>query len=116
MGEQPNPWDLLQPQDATSRHRGAKPCRRCDALQFLAVQTIPLSLSRQWRLMGDVNLPAVGSVLHLSPLREVVTGEACIAYLELLPNVARRDTHVAATSNLPSVLPTRQLLVRASPI
>src|SRR6188768_1434374 len=28
MGEQPNPWALLQPQDATSRHRGAKPCRR----------------------------------------------------------------------------------------
>ncbi len=28
MGDQPNPWDLLQPQDATSRHRGAKPCRR----------------------------------------------------------------------------------------
>src|SRR5881409_684158 len=26
-GEQPDPWDLLQPQDATSRHRGAKPCR-----------------------------------------------------------------------------------------
>src|SRR5574340_1035818 len=25
MGGQPNPWDLLQPQDATSRHRGAKP-------------------------------------------------------------------------------------------
>ena len=25
IGEQPNPWDLLQPQDATSRHRGAKP-------------------------------------------------------------------------------------------
>ena len=28
MGEQPNPWDLLQPQDVTSRHRGAKPPRR----------------------------------------------------------------------------------------
>src|SRR6266702_3801737 len=28
MGEQPNPWDLLQPQDATIRHRGAKPSRR----------------------------------------------------------------------------------------
>lgn len=28
IGEQPNPWDLLQPQDATSRHRGAKPSRR----------------------------------------------------------------------------------------
>ena len=32
MGEQPNPWDLLQPQDATSRHRGAKPRRRCELL------------------------------------------------------------------------------------
>ena len=30
MGEQPNPWDLLQPQDAMSRHRGAKPLRRCE--------------------------------------------------------------------------------------
>jgi len=30
MGEQPNPWDLLQPQDAMSRHRGAKPPRRCE--------------------------------------------------------------------------------------
>src|SRR5208282_6521902 len=32
MGEQPNPWDQLQPQDATSRHRGAKPSRRCGLL------------------------------------------------------------------------------------
>jgi hypothetical protein len=28
IGEQPNPWDLLQPQDAMSRHRGAKQLRR----------------------------------------------------------------------------------------
>ena len=32
IGEQPNPWDLLQPQDAMSRHRGAKPPRRCELL------------------------------------------------------------------------------------
>ena len=32
LGEQPNPWDLLQPQDATSRHRGAKLLRRCGLL------------------------------------------------------------------------------------
>ena len=32
IGEQPNPWDLLQPQDVTSRHRGAKPPRRCGLL------------------------------------------------------------------------------------
>ncbi len=32
MGEQPNPWDLLQPQDVTNRHRGAKPPRRYELL------------------------------------------------------------------------------------
>ncbi len=32
MGEQPNPWDRLQPQVAMSRHRGAKPPRRCELL------------------------------------------------------------------------------------
>lgn len=32
MGEQPNPWDLLQPQDVMSRHRGAKHRRRYELL------------------------------------------------------------------------------------
>ena len=32
IGGQPNPWDLLQPQDVMSRHRGAKPPRRCGRL------------------------------------------------------------------------------------
>ena len=32
MGEQPNPWDLIQPQDAMSRHRGAEPGRRYELL------------------------------------------------------------------------------------
>ena len=32
IGEQPNPWDLLQPQDVMSRHRGAKLSRRCELL------------------------------------------------------------------------------------
>ncbi len=32
MGEQTNPWDRLQPQDAMSRHRGAKPPRRYELL------------------------------------------------------------------------------------
>ena len=37
IGEQPNPWDLLQPQDAMSRHRGAKPPRRGDLLGEISV-------------------------------------------------------------------------------
>ena len=32
IGEQPNPWDLLQPQDVMSRHRGAKHPRRYELL------------------------------------------------------------------------------------
>jgi hypothetical protein len=31
-GEQPYPWDRLQPQDVMSRHRGAKLPRRCELL------------------------------------------------------------------------------------
>src|SRR5688572_22798907 len=37
MGEQPNPWDLLQPQDVTSRHRGAKPLRRYGLLEAISL-------------------------------------------------------------------------------
>src|SRR5690625_520337 len=32
MGEPPNPWDRLQPQDAMRRHRGTKPPRRYELL------------------------------------------------------------------------------------
>src|SRR6056297_163769 len=36
-GEQPYPWDLLQPQDVMSRHRGAKPRRRCELLGAISL-------------------------------------------------------------------------------
>ena len=32
IGEQPNPWELLHPQDKTSRHRGAELRRRYELL------------------------------------------------------------------------------------
>jgi hypothetical protein len=37
IGEQPNPWDLLQPQDVMSRHRGAKHCRRYGLLGSISL-------------------------------------------------------------------------------
>ena len=37
IGEQPNPWDLLQPQDVMSRHRGAKHSRRCELLGSISL-------------------------------------------------------------------------------
>ncbi len=49
IGEQPNPWDLLQPQDAMSRHRGAKPRRRYEllgAISLLSPEYL-LSVERQ---------------------------------------------------------------------
>ena len=36
-GEQPYPWDLLQPQDVMSRHRGAKPPRRYGRLGAISL-------------------------------------------------------------------------------
>src|SRR4030088_672056 len=36
-GEQPYPWDLLQPQDEMSRHRGAKLHRRCELLDGISL-------------------------------------------------------------------------------
>jgi hypothetical protein len=37
IGEQPNPWDLLQPQDVMSRHRGAKRSRRYGRLEIISL-------------------------------------------------------------------------------
>ena len=37
IGEQPNPWDLLQPQDVMSRHRGAKQRRRYELLDAISL-------------------------------------------------------------------------------
>ena len=50
MGEQPNPWDLLQPQDAMSRHRGAKPSRRYGLLGKMSLLSPGYLLSVElWR-------------------------------------------------------------------
>src|SRR6187431_3611115 len=45
IGEQPNPWDLLQPQDVMSRHRGAKLCRRCGRLGKISLLSLEYLLS-----------------------------------------------------------------------
>ena len=37
IGEQPNPWELLQPQDVMSRHRGAKRFRRYELLGIISL-------------------------------------------------------------------------------
>ena len=50
IGEQPNPWDLLQPQDVMSRHRGAKPRRRYERLGAISLLSLAYLLSfERWR-------------------------------------------------------------------
>ena len=49
IGEQPNPWDLLQPRDVTSRHRGAKPLRRSELLGGISLLSPEYLLSFERR-------------------------------------------------------------------
>ncbi len=49
IGEQPNPWDLLQPQDVTNRHRGAKPPRRYELLGEISLLSPEYLLSFERR-------------------------------------------------------------------
>ena len=46
-GEQPYPWDLLQPQDVMSRHRGAKPHRRYELLDAISLLSPAYLLSNE---------------------------------------------------------------------
>jgi hypothetical protein len=48
-GEQPYPWDLLQPQDVMSRHRGAKPRRRYGLLGAISLLSPAYLLSVECR-------------------------------------------------------------------
>ena len=58
IDEQSNPWDLLQPQDVMSRHRGAKPPRRCELLEEISL----LSRSTFYPLSDGPSLGTTGSL------------------------------------------------------
>ena len=54
IGEQPNPWDLLQPQDVTSRHRGAKQPRRYELLAAISLLSPEYLLSfERWPVHAE---------------------------------------------------------------
>ena len=68
-GEQPDPWDLLQPQDATSRHRGAKPFRRCGLLGRISLLSPEYLLSverRHFHLLPPDHYGLLSHLLDLS--------------------------------------------------
>src|SRR3979411_2183261 len=71
-GEQPDPWDLLQPQDAMSRHRGAKPSRRYELLGQISLLSLAYLLSvkrRQFHIKPPDLLDLLSYLLDLSVLQ-----------------------------------------------
>ena len=60
IGELPNPWDLLQPQDAMSRHRGAKPPRRYELLGEISLLSPEYLLSDERRPFHSESAGSLG--------------------------------------------------------
>ena len=70
MGEQPNPWALLQPQDVTSRHRGGKPPRRYELLGGISLLSPEYLLSferRRFHTHPPDHYAPVSCLLGMSP-------------------------------------------------
>ena len=67
-GEQPDPWDLLRPQDATSRHRGAKPRRRYELLGVNSLLSLRYLLSVERRQFHFLPPDHLGLLSHLLDL------------------------------------------------
>src|SRR4249920_863629 len=84
IGEQPNPWDLLQPQDVMSRHRGAKLLRRCGLLggisllspeYLLSVERWPFHTEPpdhydQLSLLLDMSVSQLSTLMPLHSVRD----------------------------------------------
>src|SRR5438094_6638940 len=86
MGEQPNPWDLLQPQDATSRHRGAKPSRRYGLLGKMSLLSPGYLLSVERRRF---HTQPPDHYALLSHLLDLSVSQSC----SLLPLHSTYDCH-----------------------
>src|SRR6187399_2755937 len=73
IGEQPNPWDQLQPQDAMSRHRGAKPPRRCELLGEISLLSPAYLLSfERWPFHAE----PPDHYIHLSILLDLLVSQS----------------------------------------
>src|ERR1700709_1525361 len=110
MGEQPNPWDLLRPQDARSRHRGAKPGRRCGLLGPISLLSPEYLLSVERRRFHL--LPPDDSGLLSHHLELAVSQSSSLAAFTLyarFPTVLRDrvgDSSTSRESSAPVKLPT----------
>ena len=95
-GEQPYPWDLLQPQDVMSRHRGAKHPRRCELLGGISLLSPAYLLSVEWwpfhteppdhyDLLSYLLDMSVSQLSNLMPLHSLHDVRPCWGYLRTPP-------------------------------
>ncbi len=86
IGEQPNPWNLLQPQDVTSRHRGANPLRRFELLGAISLLSPEYLLSfERWPTHAE----PPDHFARLSSLVDLFVSQSS----PLLPLHSPRDCH-----------------------
>ena len=98
MGEQPNPWDQLQPQDATSRHRGAKPGRRCGLLGPISLLSPEYLLSVERRHFHSLPPDHYDLLSHLLDLSVSQSSSlVAIALFARFPTVLREPLHASVT-------------------
>ncbi len=98
MSEQLNPWDLLQPQDVTNRHRGAKPPRRYELLGEISLLSPAYLLSfERWPFHAE---PPDHFIRLSTPARLVcltVKHPYAIALCVRLPSVLRVPLKASVT-------------------
>ena len=110
IGEQPNPWDLLQPQDVMSRHRGAKRRRRYGLLGVISLLSPAYLLSvERWPIHAGPpdHYDRLSSLLNLLDL--AVRQAYAIILDERFPTVLSLPSHASVTlweATAPVKLPT----------
>ena len=98
MGEQPNPWDLLQPQDAMSRHRGAKPPRRYELLAEISLLSPAYLLSfERWPFHEETTGSLSPAFAPARPVCLAVKHPCAFARYVRLPTVLRIPLKASVT-------------------
>ena len=98
MGEQPNPWDRLQPQDVMSRHRGAKPPRRYELLGGISLLSPEYLLSvERWPFHLDATGSLSPTFVPAPPVGVTVKLPSAFALFEWFPTILREPLSASDT-------------------
>src|SRR5262245_52607423 len=111
IGEQPNPWDLLQPQDAMSRHRGAKPPRRYELLGEISLLSPEYLLSDERRPFHSESAGSLGPAFTPArPMGLAVKHTSTLTLYMRLPTALSVPSDSSVTfweETAPAKLPTK---------